>query len=440
MKPAVDGDRHGADAGRGGESIAHTFHAGDRRSESGRRYYYYRLADAAARFLGPQIDLNCGFTYADREMRPRVTICALVWWVALAGSGTGAGAASSPSWRVEPALAPASSAKSAFDSVSCPSTTTCGAVGWFSTGTRTAAPLAERSSGSGWSMQAVPVPRGAVSGELNGISCPSDGFCLAVGDVVIGHGLSQPLAERWDGSTWTIQRISSGAGERALTAVSCTAATACTAVGYRAVGGTQSALIERWNGTRWRLQRNRRPAGAKVVTLDAVSCPSGSWCTATGTAVSAHGRARTLAERWQGSRWSVEPTPGSVPSNLSSVSCTSRTACTAVGSSSNRALAERWNGSEWMIQHVPGPIQFLYGVSCSTKTACAAVGAYAGAARVVTLAEHWNGSNWSPQTIASPLGNAPNLLYGVACASPRACTAVGMYSSTSELPLAERYS
>jgi len=56
-------------------------------------------------------------------------------------------------------------------------------------------------------------------------------------------------------------------------------------------------------------------------------------------------------------RWTIQPTPHPVMTGsfLCGVSCTSATACSTVGRYSNTAgtdlaLAERWNGTEWTIQ------------------------------------------------------------------------------------------
>lgn len=58
-----------------------------------------------------------------------------------------------------------------------------------------------------------------------------------------------------------------------------------------------------------------------------------------------------LAERWDGTRWRIEPTPhpaGSPTNFLNGVTCSSRRACTAVGSAVagkiRVPLVERWNG------------------------------------------------------------------------------------------------
>jgi hypothetical protein len=67
----------------------------------------------------------------------------------------------------------------------------------------------------------------------------------------VGYSNGSTLAERWDGSTWTIQttRTPSGATGVNLSGVSCTSDTACTAVGsYTNSGGTQMAFAERYSG------------------------------------------------------------------------------------------------------------------------------------------------------------------------------------------------
>jgi hypothetical protein len=81
------------------------------------------------------------------------------------------------------------------------------------------------------------------------------------------------------------------------------------------------------------------------------------------------------------------------------VSCTSATACTAAGFYSNATttvtLAERWNGTTWSIQTTPNPTggsgSTLDGVSCASAKACTAVGGYNNGTTGVTLAERWNG-------------------------------------------------
>jgi hypothetical protein len=66
-----------------------------------------------------------------------------------------------------------------------------------------------------------------------------------------------------------------------------------------------------------------------------VSCTSATACTAVGHYQNGAGTRVTLAERWDGTSWTIQPTPSLSPNyfytTLSGVSCTSATACTAVG-------------------------------------------------------------------------------------------------------------
>src|SRR5207248_6270895 len=151
------------------------------------------------------------------------------------------------------------------------------------------------------------------------------------------------------------------------------------------------------------------------------------------------------AERWNGgtNTWTIEPTvdpAGAQASSLAGVSCTSATACTAVGfyfssSGSDLPLAERYTGTWGLqagLQAPPNPAgataSFLAGVSCTSATACTAVGHYNNSSGTsVTLAEGWNGNtnSWTVQSTPNPGGGTSRTLVGVPCPPARSCTAVG---------------
>jgi hypothetical protein len=300
---------------------------------------------------------------------------------------------------------------------------------------------------SGWSIQTTPNPTGGSDVVLNGVSCASATACTAVGGPAQPATTGVTLAERWNGTKWSIQHTPNPAGSNSLLqGVSCTSATACTAVGGSSNGTTMVTLAERWNGTAWSIQHTPNPAGSSFTFLYGVSCTSASACTAVGTSSSG-----TLAERWNGTKWSIQHTPNPAGSNslLQGVSCASATACTAVGSTSTSTttvtLAERWNGTAWSIQHTPNPAgaqgSGLGAVSCASASACIAVGAYnTGPTSGGSLAERWNGTTWSIQHTPTPAGGSDTSLAGVSCASASACTAVGNYSlGASPVTLAERW-
>jgi hypothetical protein len=271
---------------------------------------------------------------------------------------------------------------------------------------------------------------------------------LAVAAVVgLAGGVAAPgIAAAGTEPSWVIQatRSPGGTGVRlgsVLLAVSCPSATACTAVGgYTPSPGAIVTLAERWNGRKWAVQPMPR---VKDAVLFGVSCSSARACTAVG-----YGRKGTLAERWNGRKWVVQPTPnpsGSKGSELVGVSCSSANACAAVGSY-GKTLAERWNGTKWAIQATRNPVtgtkgSELVGVSCSSARACTAVGdSNITDSKSDTLAEHWNGRKWSIQpTPEHPHGNESELT-GVSCRSATACIATGNSGNVdAEVTLAERW-
>ncbi len=137
---------------------------------------------------------------------------------------------------------------------------------------------------TGWSKVPSPNPA-APAGQLFGASCSGASACTAVGTYVKPSGRGVTLAERWNGKKWSIQPTPnpSGAAVSALSGVSCTTASACIAVGVSTTGsGVRVTLAERWNGTTWRIQRTPNPAGARGSFLNGVSCASPSACTAVG--------------------------------------------------------------------------------------------------------------------------------------------------------------
>jgi hypothetical protein len=250
------------------------------------------------------------------------------------------------------------------------------------------------------------------------------------------------LAETWNGTTWRVQAIPTPKGSTgsSLFAVSCTSASACTAVGdYGNAAGRVLAEAERWNGTTWRIQPLPRPA--KVTQLFGVSCPAARACTTVGYQNTGTGDAQPLAEAWNGTKWHVQavPLPRKAPGGtLSAVSCTAPSACTATGtnfSTTGPTLAERWNGTSWRVQPTPNPPNFttsreepaLNGVSCTSATACTATGQYAPGGNAAYFLEAWNGRGWRLVTAPHPVGFAQGALNGISCA-PTRCTAVGAWS------------
>ena len=75
-----------------------------------------------------------------------------------------------------------------------------------------------------------------------------------------GYLIPHPLAESWNGTTWTLvptpALANTGAG---LNGVSCTSPSSCMAVGEFTGIGNEMTLAEAWNGTSWSVVKTPRP-------------------------------------------------------------------------------------------------------------------------------------------------------------------------------------
>jgi hypothetical protein len=275
--------------------------------------------------------------------------------------------------------------------VSCPSAAACTAVGSVISRSGRSRPLAERWNGSRWTRQPIRAPTGGVS-YLGSVSCPSAADCTAVGyagDRLGTAGVA--LTARWSAHRWTIKRTIRPSSARAsfLSGVSCTGPRACTAVGYsNEANGAQVPLAERWDGTRWTIQPIPRLPGEASVQLARVACASETFCMAAGSFTTVTGIDVMLAERWDGARWARQGTrypDGARYVRFAGVSCASPRSCTAVGlfndaQGSDATLAERWNGARWTISRLPtlagASRSSLGAVSCQSATTCTAVGSF----------------------------------------------------------------
>ena len=286
-----------------------------------------------------------------------------------------------------------------------------------------------------WNIVASPNPKGSDNAGLNGLACPSETFCMAVGSAIApGQNNPTTLTERWDGARWSLVASPSGGQNAGLTGVSCTNATNCTAVGSYSNGKAPHlsplrTLIEHWNGRSWSIVASPNPAGPDPAGTDnylsGVACPSTTFCVAVG-----NGNAAALIEQWDGRSWSIVASPNHNLGdyNLFGVSCTSASFCMAVGTS-----VRIWNGSRWSIANGATDAD-LSGVSCTSARDCIAVGNTPQSTlfQLPTsgLLEHWNGSRWSSVTLDDwELG-------GVSCTSASNCYAVG---STDPGTLVERW-
>jgi hypothetical protein len=191
--------------------------------------------------------------------------------------------------------------------------------------------LAVAWTGSTWTIESTPTP--GSGGHLDSVSCTSATSCIAGG--LSGDG---QLAEQWNGSSWTVM-TQTELPDADLGGVSCTKATSCTAVGQQLVAingsGYWRTLAERWNGTTWTIEKTPSPGGGDQTTFDAVSCIQTPFCVAVGSDADKSGQTQyAFSATWHGTSWTADNAPYRAGTNgdyLTGITCFSTSSCIAAG-------------------------------------------------------------------------------------------------------------
>ena len=268
------------------------------------------------------------------------------------GHGTSSGRAltlvemlSGTRWSITPSANPDRFGDDSLYSVSCISIDSCVAVGTHTHHGNPSKTLIESWDGTRWSVPASPSPGTAIN-QLSGVSCTSSDSCMAVGYYIDSVPATfGTLTEFWDGTSWSVISSVNPGTSNQLNAVSCTNSEDCTAVGNYFNGSADQTLIESWDGGNWSMAPSPQE-GESTNSLNGVSCSDASDCVAVGVYTDASSAAQTLIESWSGTGWSVTASPnkGSGSNYLNGVSCTG-TNCIAMGfrdkgSSATRTLIE----------------------------------------------------------------------------------------------------
>jgi hypothetical protein len=309
---------------------------------------------------------------------------------------------------------------------------------------------ASGASAAKWTTRTVPLPAGYTEAKLRAVDCPLSSNCVAVGS----YGSEQlPLVEQWNGSTWSVKSVPLPnapyplGSKASLNGVSCTGTSSCTVVGtYTDNLAHERPFAYRWNGTTWSLMTMAElPTEGFNVTesgLNGVSCVS-TTCVAVGTYhVGPGGVKQAWSASYNGTTWTAESLGmfEGLDTRLTGVSCTSTTACVAVGHGNTgvKGLAVIRSAGKWGAMSSIASGARLQGVSCASATSCETVGY--GTATKAPVALGYNGTTWAAQSPAVPAGSTSSELNGVDCISTT-CSSSGSYvpSGGSGTPLAEQF-
>jgi hypothetical protein len=199
---------------------------------------------------------------------------------------------------------------------------------------------------------------GAVAG-----SSPTDVW--AVGDFLpdaahSNQDVTLTFAEHYNGKEWTVVRTpNTGPNFNSFYGAAASQGWAW-AVGEHLNSNYQDrALIEVWNGKTWTIADNPQPGALRDMLFGASALsPSDVWVV--GDQEGGNGQFETLAEHWDGHRWTVVPTPdpGSSGNHLYAVDAVSADDVWAAGQQlggqvPDQGLVEHWNGHSWSVVDPP---------------------------------------------------------------------------------------
>ena len=235
---------------------------------------------------------------------------------------------------------PTLTAAASLVAVSASSATDAWAVGW--TGGYTHVALSEHWDGSAWSRVIGPASSAKLF-SLRGVADLSPASAYAIG--------SDPgVAYHWDGTAWsTVTLPDTSFAASSITAVS---ATDIWLTGSTSAGATAEAM--NFNGTTWTVVPMQQPTADKPI-LNGVTAIAANDIWAVGEVQSPAGAAvGALTEHWNGSAWSIvpSPTPAGIFPTLTAVAARGSGDVYAVGSAltssgATQGLILRWNGSMW---------------------------------------------------------------------------------------------
>jgi hypothetical protein len=345
----------------------------------------------------------------------------------------------------------------AGNAISCPTGTTCLAVGQGPTsGPGAWRSIAEVRRAGQWKAVTVKSPGATAKfSNLLGVSCKTAGYCLAVGLYGPDEGPDlTPYAVVWTGSSLTPAKlpVPSSLSTVEATAVSCVAARSCVVIG---TGFDQSAFttpggflgyvtcIWTWNLGKWTVRTMPDKDNDGMLSYSAIRCFSLTSCVTAGMRVPLNGGGLDtgdqvpLLDTWNGKTLtSMRPALPSAPAGtgrqFSSVSCTSLRSCAAVGVSSGNtttSFLDVWNGKTWKLTTWRGPkgttSADLYGVSCPSVSRCVAVGSVGAGVRTAAAALAWNGVTWTATKVPGPANGKLSVFNGVSCPKVGDCVAIG---------------
>jgi len=283
-----------------------------------------------------------------------------------------------------------------------------------------------------WSDVPILNPNGSTHTMLQEVAVlgPNDGW--TVGSQYVLNGVdyeTQTLAYHWDGTGWTVVPSPSptpypGGGWADFESVEALAPDDVWAAGGQRIQAPDGyvgthIMVQHWNGSQWSLLPAPVTIGGSgnfVDDIEAIAADDiwfvGDWLELPPTSAA---EKRALAMHWNGSSFTIHPTPffNNAPvggHGLTAVSAVSSNDVWAVGGGHDGdyvgfSYIVHWDGAQW--HYRPGPtagwFQRWYDVQAVATDDVWAVGDYQDETGYHGLFAHWNGTGWT-RLPDSPVG------------------------------------
>jgi photosystem II stability/assembly factor-like uncharacterized protein len=283
-------------------------------------------------------------------------------------------------WATTPPLAGVTQ----LNAMTCPTPTSCLAVGWNPVGNDEAGVVLRTSDGGHTWRIGPALPQGV--GVLSGVSCPTPTFCMAVGSSTDGS-FGVALSTSSLGSQW--KPLALPQGQRGLSLVTCSTPGDCIIQGTREVtvgdlssGELLSILTTADGGSTWAQSAPLVGGVSGAGNLKGLACPTTMRCLLVGDATPGDGSpsGEIFGSADGGHSWTSQSVPPDT-TFLNAISCTSATKCVVVGGgieargqSDTDILTTSDGGQSWLSRPVPAAVTGLGAVSCPTMSACLATG------------------------------------------------------------------
>lgn len=285
--------------------------------------------------------------------------------------------------------------------------------------------VAEHWTGAAWTQASTPSV-GAGANYLYGVAGASSSDVWAVGTYLdVPTSRYRTLTLHYTGSSWAVAPSPNvGAGSNILQAVAVVGPTNVWAVGYLEddVASVMS-LVLHYDGSAWSIFPSPNPAASGNYLFGLSAAASNDVWAVGATYVAAAGNLQTLVLHYNGTAWSMVPSPNLVANTANlvlDVDATSSAQAWAVGFANGtdgfQRLVLHWDGVTWSLSPTANGAGKLFAVDAVSSGDVWAVGA-------TGLIVHWDGATW--QVVAAPSSVTSGTYFGLSALPGGQLWAVG---------------